>query len=54
MGNDGEAEVNLVSRLVKIGEPTQDSTNWSIDRGTCEYRWGAQYSRFQSHRDHVL
>jgi hypothetical protein len=46
MGNDGEAKVNLASRLVKIGEPTQDSTNWPIVRGTCEYKSGAQYIRF--------
>jgi hypothetical protein len=30
---------------LRLGKPTQDSTNWSIDRSTCEYRWGAQCSR---------
>jgi hypothetical protein len=47
MGNDGETQVNLVSPLVNIDKPIQDSKNWAIDRDTCEYRWGVQYSRFE-------
>jgi hypothetical protein len=42
MGNDGEAKVNLVSRPVKIDEPTQNSINWLIVRGICEYRQSVQ------------
>jgi hypothetical protein len=47
MGNDGETQVNLVSCLVKIGKPTQDSTNWPIDRDTCEYRWVHNIADFE-------
>jgi hypothetical protein len=46
MGNDGEAEVDLVSCPVNIGELAQNSTNWSVVKGTCEYRWSAQCSIF--------
>jgi len=37
MGNDGEAEVDLVSCLVNIGELIQSSTSWSVVKGTYEY-----------------
>jgi hypothetical protein len=30
---------------LRFRKPTQDSTNWSIDRSTCEYRWSVQCSR---------
>jgi hypothetical protein len=29
----------------KARESTQNSTNWSFDRSTCEHRWGVQYGR---------
>jgi hypothetical protein len=51
MGDDGETQVDLVSYPIKTRKPAQDSTNWLIDGGTCEYRWGAQYRRFRSYQD---
>jgi hypothetical protein len=39
---DGETQDDLVSYLVKTHKSTQDSTNWSIDKSTCEHRWSEQ------------
>jgi hypothetical protein len=46
MGNDGETQVDLVLGSTKVGKPTQNSTNWSIDRSTYEYKLGVQCSIF--------
>ena len=37
MRNDGEAEFDLVSHPIKIGELIQSSTSWSVVKGTREY-----------------